>query len=36
VEGFAYLDGRGGPHTIDRFASADNRQPLCAPNAGRC
>ena len=32
---FAYLDGLWGPHTIDRFATADNRQPLCPPNAGR-
>ena len=34
-EWFAYLDGRLGPHTIDRFATADNCQPLCPPNAGR-
>jgi hypothetical protein len=34
-EWFAYLDGLWGPHTIDRFASADNRQPLCAPWSGR-
>ena len=34
-EWFAYLDGLWGPHTIDRFATADNRQPLCPPNAGR-
>ena len=34
-EWFAYLDGLWGPHTIDRFATADNCQPLCPPNAGR-
>ena len=34
-EWFAYLDGLWGPHTIDRFATAANRQPLGAPNAGR-
>ena len=34
-EWFAYLEGLWGPHTVDRFASADNRQPLGAPNAGR-
>jgi hypothetical protein len=34
-EWFAYLDGLWGPHTVDRFASADNRQPLCPPHAGR-
>jgi hypothetical protein len=28
-EWFAYLDGLWDPHTIDRFTSADNRQPLC-------
>ena len=32
---FAYLDGLWGPHTIDRFATAENRQPLGAPNTGR-
>jgi hypothetical protein len=32
---FAYLDGLWGPHSIDRFASADNRQPLGAPHTGR-
>ena len=32
---FAYLDGLWGPHTVDRFASAENRQPLLPPNAGR-
>ena len=34
-EWFAYLDGLWGPHTIDRFATADNCQPLCPPHAGR-
>ena len=34
-ECFAYLDGLWGPHTIDRFASADNCQPLCPPHSGR-
>ena len=34
-EWFAYLDGLWGPHSVDRFASADNRQPLCPPNGGR-
>jgi hypothetical protein len=34
-EWFAYLDGLWGPHSIDRFATADNRQPLCAPHTGR-
>ena len=34
-EWFAYLDGLWGPHTVDRFASAENRQPLGAPNTGR-
>ena len=32
---FAYLDGRWGPHSIDRFATIDNRQPLAAPHTGR-
>ena len=32
---FAYLDGAWGLHTVDRIASADNRQPLGAPHAGR-
>ena len=32
---FAYLDGLWGPHWIDRFASAENCQPLIAPNTGR-
>jgi hypothetical protein len=32
---FAHLDGLWGPHSIDRFASAENCQPLIAPNAGR-
>ncbi len=34
-EWLAYLDGLWGPHTIDWFALADNRQPLCAPCSGR-
>ena len=34
-ECFAYLDGLWGPHTIDRFASAENCVPLGAPHAGR-
>ena len=34
-EWFAYLDGLWGPHTVDRFASAENCQPLGAPHAGR-
>ena len=32
---FAYLDGLWGPHTVDRFATLDNCQPLGAPNTGR-
>ena len=32
---FAYLDGLWGPRTIDRFASAKDRQPLGAPHTGR-
>ena len=35
AEWFAYLDGLWGPHSVDRFASAENRQPLGAPNTGR-
>ena len=27
--------GRAGPHSIDRFATADNCQPLHAPHTGR-
>jgi hypothetical protein len=34
-ECFAHLDGLWGPHSIDRFASAEDCQPLIAPNAGR-
>ena len=34
-EWFAYLDGLWGPHTVNRFASADNCQPLGAPHTGR-
>jgi hypothetical protein len=34
-ECFAYLDWLRGPHSIDRFASAEDCQPLIAPNAGR-
>ena len=34
-EWFAYLDGLWGPHSIDRFATAANRQPLGDPNRGR-
>ena len=34
-EWFAYLDGLWGPHSVDRFAAADNCQPLGAPNTGR-
>ena len=34
-EWFAYLDGLWGPHTIDRFATAENCQPLLPPNEGR-
>jgi hypothetical protein len=34
-ECFAYLDGLWGPHSIDRFASAEDCQPRIAPNAGR-
>jgi hypothetical protein len=34
-ECFAYLDGLWGPHSIDSFASAQDCQPLIAPNAGR-
>jgi hypothetical protein len=34
-ECFAYLNGLWGPHSIDRFASAEDCQPLIAPNAGR-
>ena len=30
-----YLDDRWGPHSIDRFATIDNRQPLAAPHTGR-
>jgi hypothetical protein len=32
---FRWLDERWGPHTIDRFASADACQPLAAPHTGR-
>ena len=35
VELFRALDERWGPHSIDRFASADNCQPLQAPHTGR-
>ena len=34
-EWLAYLDGLRGHHTIDRFASADNCQPLGGPHTGR-
>jgi hypothetical protein len=34
-EQFAYLDGLWGPHTIDRFATAETCQPLLPPNEGR-
>jgi hypothetical protein len=34
-EWFAYLNELWGPHSIDRFAAADNRQPLGGPHAGR-
>ena len=34
-EHFDYLDGRWGPHTIDRFATVETRQPLQPPHAGR-
>ena len=32
---FRWLDERWGPHTIDRFASADACQPLSPPHTGR-
>ena len=32
---FEYLDGLWNPHSINRFATAANRQRLCAPNTGR-
>ena len=32
---FRWLDERWGPHTIDRFASADTCQPLAPPYTGR-
>ena len=32
---FRWLDERWGPHTIDRFASIDARQPLAPPHTGR-
>jgi len=35
AEYFRRLDAAWGPHTIDRFASIDNRQPLAAPHTGR-
>jgi hypothetical protein len=34
-EWFAYLDGLWAPHFIDRFETANNRQPLGAPHFGR-
>ena len=34
-EWFAYLDGLWDPHTIHRFATAENRQPLCQPHSGQ-
>ena len=34
-EWFAYLDGLWGPHTVDRFATAENCQPLCPPHSDR-
>ena len=34
-EWFEYLDGLWGLHSIDRFATAENRQRLYAPNTGR-
>ena len=32
---FKRLDARWGPHTVDRFATQDNCQPLQAPYTGR-
>ena len=32
---FFELDGLWGPHTIDRFATSRNAQPLLQPNTGR-
>jgi hypothetical protein len=32
---FRWLDDCWGPHTIDRFASIDTRQPLAPPHTGR-
>ena len=32
---FLHIDQRWGPHSIDRFATLDNVQPLAPPNSGR-
>ena len=35
AESFHPLDARWGLHSIDRFATTDNCQPLQAPHTGR-